>query len=76
MELAPGGAAEFQTVVHCDEAPGLVTENAFLIFNATWLHEEWRIFVRVRVIVDPKGEPESAAELITAQKVGFSGVPN
>lgn len=74
VELVPGGTTEFQTLVHCDEAPGLVTENAFVIFNVNWLGEEWRIFVRVRVVVTPKGEPESVSESVTTQKVGFSGV--
>jgi hypothetical protein len=76
IELAPGDAAEFHTLVRCREAPGLVTENAFVIFKSHWLDEEWRIFVRLRVVVSPEGEPVSAAELVTAQKVGFSGVPN
>jgi hypothetical protein len=76
IELAPRGAAEFRTLVRCDEAPGLVTENAFVIFKASWLDEEWRIFARLRVAVSPEGEPVSAPELVTAQKVGFSGVPN
>jgi hypothetical protein len=74
VEMAPGDSVELQTLVHCDEAPGLVTENAFVIFNVIWLGEEWRIFVRIRVVVDRNGEPESATELISAQKVGFSGV--
>jgi hypothetical protein len=76
FELAPAGAAKFTTQVFCDEAAGLVTENAFVIFSVIWLGEEWRIFVRVRIFVTSKGEPESATELITTQKVGFSGVPN
>jgi len=74
VELAPGETVEFQTLVHCDEAPGLVTENAFVIFNVIWIGEEWRIFVRIRVVVDRNGEPGSATELVSAQKVGFSGV--
>jgi hypothetical protein len=76
VELAPGSAAQFQSVVYCNEPRGLVTENAFLIFNALWGAAEWRIFVRVRVVVNAHGEPESATESITTQKVGFSGVPN
>lgn len=76
VELAPGGSAEFNTLVFCHEPPGLVTENAFVIFNVNWLREEWRIFVRVRVVVNSKGEPESATQLVTTQKIGFSGVLN
>lgn len=74
LELAPGQSGEFQTSVDCDEPAGLVTENAFVIFSVIWSGEAWRIFVRVRVVVDPDGRPETATEWITTQKVGFSGL--
>ena len=64
----------FQIAVRCDEPAGRVTENAFLIFHAAWLGEPWRIFVRVRVEVGSNGEPKTVVELITTQKIGFSGV--
>ena len=64
----------FEIDVRCDEPAGLVTENAFLIFHAAWLGEPWRVFVRVRVEVDSNGEPKTVVELITTQKIGFSGV--
>ena len=70
--LAPKQDAQFQVCVHCDEPAGLVTENAFLIFQIVRLGEPWRVFARVRVIVNSKGEPETETELITTQKVGFS----
>ena len=66
--------ARFQTSVRCDEPAGLVTENAFLIFHAVWLGEPWRIFARVRVEVESNREPKTVVELITTQKIGFSGV--
>lgn len=74
LELSGGGSEQFQSLVHCDEPLGLVTENAFVIFHCDWRGEAWRIFVRVRVTVNANGEPETATELITTQKVGFSGV--
>jgi hypothetical protein len=73
-ELASGERIWFQVTIHCLEPEGVVTENAFLIFDVLWRQETWRIFVRVRVVVNSKGEPETAVELITTQKVGFSGV--
>lgn len=73
-ELAPGEEREFAVLVRCDEAPGLVTENAFLIFYAVWLNQPWRIFVRIRVMVNSEREPEAAVELITTQQAGYSGV--
>ena len=72
--LAAKQDAQFQVLVHCDELAGLVTENAFLIFQGIWVGEPWRIFARVRVIVNSKGEPATKTESITTQRVGFSGV--
>jgi hypothetical protein len=74
LELAAGGSVEFQSHVHCDEPAGLVTENAFVIFHCQWSGEAWRIFVRIRANVNVDGEPQTATELITTQKVGFSGI--
>jgi hypothetical protein len=74
IELTAGEGRQFQTFVHCDEPAGLVTENAFVIFSVNWLGEPWRIFVRLRLVMTSDGRPETATELITAQKVGFSDV--
>ena len=74
LELAAGAGTQFTILVHCDEAAGLVTENAFVIFYSQWRGEAWRIFVRIRVIMKANGKPQTATELITTQKVGFSGV--
>ena len=74
LELPGDGSEQFQSLVHCAEPAGLVTENAFVIFHCQWRGEAWRIFVRIRVTVKADGEPETATELITNQKVGFSGI--
>jgi hypothetical protein len=74
LELAGSAREQFQTLVHCEGPAGLVTENAFVIFHGLWCGEAWRIFVRIRVTVKADGEPETATELITTQKVGFSGI--
>ena len=73
-ELASGERTWFHVTVRCHEPEGMVTENAFLILHVLWFGETWRIFVRIRVVVNSKGEPETAVELITTQKVGFSGI--
>jgi len=70
--LTAGASAEFETLVYCKEPPGLVTENAFVIFYVSWLNASWRIFVRVRVQVDAQLAPQAAVESITTQRVGFS----
>jgi hypothetical protein len=72
--VAPGNKTQLNISVKCDEPAGLVTENAFVILSVDWLGERWRIFVRLRVIVTVDGRPETATELITTQRVGFSGV--
>ena len=72
LEIGAGGQVAFRALVHCHEPPGLVTENAFIIFQTVWCKEKWRIFVRIRVVVNENGEPQTAVELITTQKIGFS----
>jgi hypothetical protein len=72
LEVGAGGQVAFRALVHCDEPPGLVTENAFIIFQAVWCKKPWRIFVRIRVVVKDGGEPQTAVEFITTQKIGFS----
>ena len=74
LEVPPGASARIETSVVCDDQPGAVIENAFLILLCEWQAESWRIFVRVRVTVSPEGQPEPVSELITTQRVGFSGV--
>ena len=74
LELAGGASEQFQSLVRCDEPPSLVSENAFVIFHCQWRGEAWRIFVRIRVTVNARSEPETTTELITTQKVGFSGI--
>ena len=76
LELAAGTSKQFYCLVHCEEPAGLVTENAFVIFHCQWRGEAWRVFVRMRVNVTAGGAPETATELITTQKVGFSGISN
>ena len=72
--LAPGESEEFHVSVRCNEPVGLVTENAFLIFNINWSGEPWRIFVRIRVTMNADGRPETETQSITTQRVGFSGI--
>lgn len=74
LDIAPGETRQFDVGVSCDEPAGLVTENAFVIFTARWSGKAWRIFVRIRVIVNAAGKPETETQLITTQLVGFSGV--
>ena len=72
LRMAGGAAEDFETSVRCEEAPGPVTENAFMIFEANWQGAPWRIFVRIRVDVLHDGDPNTAVQSITSQRVGFS----
>jgi|ERR1043166_7023795 hypothetical protein len=65
-------AAIFESTIKCEEPPGAIVENAFVIFTSVWKESRWRIFVRLRVTVDDKGQPNAVTELITTQKIGFS----
>jgi hypothetical protein len=74
LQAAAGRTATIEMSVRCDEPAGAVIENGFLILLVEWLDKQWRIFVRLHVINNEEGEPETATELITTQRVGFSGV--
>ena len=74
LEVAPESGARLETSVLCDGQPGAVIENAFLILACEWQAERWRIFARLRVTINQQGEPAPVTELITTQRVGFSGL--
>jgi hypothetical protein len=65
--------AIIEMLVLCNEPTSTIVENAFLILLIEWLETSWRLFVRFRVTINEKGEPETATELITTQRAGFSG---
>ena len=65
--------AQFESTIACAASVGEVIENAFVIFSALWRDRAWRIFVRLRVVMDGHAEPNAVTELITTQQVGFSG---
>jgi hypothetical protein len=74
LELRPGEMALVEMPAVCDERPGNVIENAFVILSVEWQGDPYRIFVRLRVTINPRGEPRTSTELITTQRVGFSGL--
>jgi hypothetical protein len=41
-----------------------------------WQKNQWRLFVRLRIMVNEQGQPRTTTESITVQQVGFSGVRN
>jgi hypothetical protein len=74
LDVGPGASVRIGTSVLCDEPPGAVVENAFLILLCEWQDMRWRIFVRLRVTINQQGEPEPVSNFITTQQVGFSGI--
>lgn len=73
-QVAAGGSFRFQATVRCHEPSGPVTENAFAIIDVLWKGKAWRVFARVRVVVDSEGKPRASTESVTTQKIGFSGI--
>lgn len=74
LQAAAGKTATIEMPVRCDEPAGAVIENGFLILLVEWFDKQWRIFVRLRATINQQGVPETVTELITTQRVGFSGV--
>lgn len=70
--IGADAAVDIQTTVRCDEPPGAVVENAFVILTARWRNEPWRILARLTVRIGPDG-PAATTETMTIQPVGFSG---
>jgi hypothetical protein len=75
-EIAAKARFVFAAAITCEEPPNTTIENAFLILLLDWQESHWRLFVRLRINVNQKGEPDSATESITVQRVGFSGITN
>jgi hypothetical protein len=74
FHIAAGEDSTLELTVLCDGPAGAVVENGFLILTSSWLNNRWRIFVRLRIVFDKSGEPDAETELISTQRVGFSGV--
>lgn len=62
--------------VACEEAPNTIVDNAFLILLVNWQENLSRFFVRLRIMVNEQGQPQTKTESITVQQVGFSDVSN
>ena len=73
--IEPKQSGRIELEVRCNEPPGSIVENAFLIMRVLCADAPWLILARLRVSVNDKRAPVTAAELITAQPVGFSTKP-
>jgi hypothetical protein len=71
-DIPPGGHLLLELPVRCQEAPGAVVENAFLILRLLWRGEPWRVLARLQVQVDRSGTPQNKVVALTAHPVGFS----
>jgi len=58
--------------VACQEPPGSVVENAFVILQLLWMGRSWRVFARHVVTVDDAGAPQHLCQSVTVQPMGFS----
>ncbi len=73
FRVAPSGAADLEAVVACNGREGDVVENTFLIATVEWRRVRWRILARMTVRFSADGSPSAVTELVTVQRVGFSG---
>lgn len=71
-KLLPSESAQLEFAVACNEPPGTVVENVFLILRVLWRDQIWRLLARFRVVFNEQGAPETITELVTTQMVGFS----
>ena len=76
VDIGAKASFVFEAAITCDEPPDTTIENAFLILLLGCQESHFRFFVRLRIRVNQKGEPDSVTESITLQRVGFSGVSN
>ena len=76
VEIAAQDHFIVDLAVACEEPPNTIVDNAFLILLVNWQENLWRFFVRLRIMVNEPGQPQTKTESITVQQVGFSGVSN
>jgi hypothetical protein len=71
-ELAAGETRELAAEAWTDGAPGEEIENAFVILRVESGGETWRVFARLRIVVDAAGRPRARTESITVARHGDS----
>ena len=72
LRLPGNDSLDLEVPVACEEAPGSVVENAFLILQVLWRRRSWRVLARQLVSVDSGGSLQHRCETVTVQPVGFS----
>ena len=69
LAFDPGSRLELQRTVACQDPPGSVIENAFLILRVRSGQRHWRVFTRLTIRVAVDGVPQQTCEAVTFQKV-------
>ena len=72
-EIRGKGTTQFSLLVRIDGAAGGEIENAFVIVLVQHGDERWRVLARLRVALDAEARPRPRIEVVTVQRVGFSG---
>ena len=70
--LAAGETLELATATWTDGAAGEEIENAFVILRVESGGAPWRVFARLRIVVDAAGRPRARTESITVSRHGDS----
>ena len=73
LDVDAGAGAAFELVIDVGGPPRSEIENAFVILSIQRGDERWRVLARVRVPLDGAGRPQPRVEIMTTQRVGFSG---
>ena len=76
VRVAASASMDLEAVVACGGRDGEVVENTFLISTVEWRKIRWRILARMTVRFGADGSPAAVTELVTVQRVGFSGAGN
>lgn len=72
-EIRGKGSTQFPLVVQVGGVAGSEIENAFVIVLVQHGDERWRVLARLRVPLEEAGRPRPRVEVVTVQRVGFSG---
>jgi hypothetical protein len=73
LRIERGADTHLAFAVACNEEPGAVVENAFVILSVDWRGGAWRILARIRTAIDDRRAPRPVTETISVQPVGFAG---
>ena len=73
LRLPANDSLGLEVPVACEEVPGSVVENAFLILQVLWRQGAWRVFARHQISVGGEGGLHHLCQSVTLHPIGLSG---